>query len=152
MLVESVFQYRTLTGKCELGCGLDWEEIETLAHIEHAFASQDRRSGRRFQRQRVQLDGFVRGDRIHDPISIVEIGPGGLVCRNAPFIARGEEVEVVIDLGTFSYRFRARGVWLKDDAEDYRVGLQFIGMPVRLHRVQLSEHQRDVIDQIAAAA
>ena len=30
MLVEIVFQYRALLGKSELGCGLDWDEIEQL--------------------------------------------------------------------------------------------------------------------------
>jgi hypothetical protein len=43
-------------------------------------------------------------------------------------------------------------VWLKDDGEDYRVGLAFVGMPVLLHNVQLSDHVRDVIDRISAAA
>ncbi len=37
-MVETVFQYRTLIGKCELGCGLDWDEIDLVGRIEHAFA------------------------------------------------------------------------------------------------------------------
>ena len=37
MLVEVVFQYRTLLGKCELGVGLDWDEIDQVTAIEHAF-------------------------------------------------------------------------------------------------------------------
>ena len=165
MLVETVFQYRTLIGKCELGCGLEWAEIEELAQIEHAFAAPkterdglrsargvDRRSGRRFRREKVQLAGFLRGDRINDPVAIAELGPGGLICRNAPFIARGEQVEVVLDVGNHSYRFHARGVWLKDDGDDYRVGLAFVGMPVRLHAVQVRRHVADVIDKIARAA
>jgi len=152
MLVETVFQYRTLIGKCELNCGLEWDEIETLSQIEHAFASRDPRSARKFRREKIAMSGIVRGDRINDPIDITELGPGGLVCRKAPFIARGEEVEIVIDLDDQVYRFRARGVWLKDDGDDYRVGLAFIGMPVRLHKVQLSRHTRDVIDHISRAA
>ena len=45
MLVDIVFQYRTLLGKCDLGCGLDWDEIEQMTGIEEAFAptSDDRR-------------------------------------------------------------------------------------------------------------
>jgi hypothetical protein len=151
MVVEAVFQYRTLLGKCELGHGLDWDEIELLAQIEQAFAPRDRR-GRKFRRERVQLEAFLRGDGIHDRVELIELGPGGFVIRQAPFIARGESVELVIELGSHSYRFRATGVWLKDDEEDYRAGLAFVGMPVRLHRVQLSVHKRDVIDKIAAAA
>jgi hypothetical protein len=94
----------------------------------------------------------VRGDRINDPIEIIELGPGGLVCRRAPFIARGEEVEIVIESGEHSYRFRAVGVWLKDDAEDYRVGLRLIGMPVCLHNVRLRRHERDLVDRIVSQA
>ena len=156
MLVEIVFRYRTLIGKCELGVGLDWDEIELVSEIERSFTPgpADRRSrhGRRFLRHPVKLEGIVRGDRINDPIEVLELGPGGLVLRRAPFIARGEEVEIVIDEGDRSYRFRARGVWLRDDGEDYRCGLQLVGMPVCLTRVQLSKHEADVIDRIAAAA
>jgi hypothetical protein len=37
MVVEVVFQYRTLIGKCELGVGLDWDEIERVTAIESIF-------------------------------------------------------------------------------------------------------------------
>ncbi len=157
MLVEAIFQYRTLIGKCELGVGLEWDEIEKVGIIESAFepTKDDRRSGmkgRRFRRETVALTALMRGDRINDRIDLVEIGPGGLVCRNAPYVARGEQVEIVIDDGERSYRFRAQGVWLKDDGDDYRVGLKLIGMPVCLHKVAISEHQLDVVDKLAAAA
>lgn len=156
MLVDIVFQYRTLVGKAELGCGLNWDEIDQVSQIEYAFrpGADDRRmkNGRRFRRDAIRLEALVRGDRINDRVEIVEIGPGGLVCRQAPFIARGEQVEIVIDIGDDSYRFRAQGVWLKDDGDDYKVGLAFIGMPVRVHSAHISEHQADVIDKIAAAA
>src|SRR6185436_6511820 len=99
--------------------------------------------GRRFRRQLVELTGTMRGDHINDPIDIVEMGPGGLVCRRAPFIARGEIVEVVIDDGDKSYRFRAQGIWLREDGDDYKVGLAFVGMPVCLHKVQISAHNDD---------
>ena len=98
------------------------------------------------------LQGLVRGDRINDRIEITELGPSGLVCRNAPFIARGELVELVIDDGDRSYRLRAQGVWLKDDGEDFEVALAFVGMPVCINRVQVSVHEADVVDKIAAAA
>jgi hypothetical protein len=156
MLVEVIFQYRTLIGKCDLGFGLDWDEIEQINQIESAFAptADDRRmrTGRRFRRETVRVSGVVRGDRIHDRVEVVEIGPGGIVLRGAPYIARGEQVEVTIEDGDRSYRFRAQGVWLRDDDDDYRVGMALVGMPVCLNRVTLSEHRVDVIDKIAAAA
>ena len=151
MLVETVFQYRTLLGKSDLGCGLDWDEIELVTRIEEAFAT-DRKDGRRFRRQVIEVSALMRGDMINDRVEIIELGPGGLVCRHAPFVARGEIVELVIEDGDNSYRFRARGVWLRDDGEDYRVGLAFVGMPVCLHKVQISAHHADVVDKIANAA
>jgi hypothetical protein len=94
----------------------------------------------------------IRGDQINDAVDVVELGPGGLVVSGAPFIARGEQIEIVIEEGEYSYRFRAQGKWLKDDGEDYRVGLQFIGMPVRLHKVALRTHPPDVVDRMLASA
>lgn len=152
MLLETVFDYRTLIGKCDLGVGLDWSEIEHVMRIEDAFMTAviDRR--RRFSRQEVDLTAIIRGNEINDRVYITELGPGGLVCEESPFITKGEQVEIVIDDGEYSYRFRARGVWQREDGENYRIGLQFIGMPVRLHKVQISEHTQDVVDKISAAA
>src|SRR5512144_1935585 len=154
MLVEVVFQYRTLIGKCDLGVGLDWDEIEQVTAIESAFepTSDDRRmkAGRRFRREATKLTARLRGDRINDRVEVVEIGPGGVVVRNAPFVAHGEQVELVLDAGDCSYRFCAQGVWLKDDGDDYRVGLALVGMPVCLHTVATSRHEIDVVDRIAA--
>jgi hypothetical protein len=152
-MLEDVFQYRTLIGKCELGVGLEWDEIELVTTLESRFepAPHDK-PGRKFRRQAVRMAGVMRGDRIHDRIDIVELGLGGMVVRNAPYIARGEHIEVVIDIGEMSYRFRAKGVWLKDDGDDYKVGLELVGMPVCLHKVAVSAHHADVVDQIAAAA
>jgi hypothetical protein len=152
MVVETIFQYRTLIGKCELGIGLDWDEIEQVTAIERDFVRDTGRNGRRYKRTAVELRGIVRGDRINDRVDVVELGPGGLVCRHAPFIARGEVVELVLDLADRSYRFRAIGKWLKDDGDDYQIGLAFIGVPLCLHIEQVSAHEFDLVDQINAAA
>jgi len=156
MLLDVIFQYRTLVGKCELGVGLEWDEIEQVTAIESRFAptADDRRSkhGRRHRREATRLSAVMRGDRINDRVDVIELGPGGLVCRNAPYVAKGEHVEIVIEQGDTSYRFRAHGVWLKDDGDDFRVGLALVGMPVALHKVAISEHQLDVVDKLAAAA
>lgn len=156
MLVEVVFQYRTLVGKCDLGVGLDWDEIEQVTAIESAFepTSDDRRMsvGRRFRREPTKMTALLRGDRINDRVDVVEIGPGGVVVRNAPFVAHGEQVELVMEDGDKSYRFRAQGVWMKEDGDDYRVGLALVGMPVCLRTVAVSRHEADLVDRIAAAA
>lgn len=156
MLVEVVYQYRTLIGKCELGVGLDWDQIAEVTAIESAFepTADDRRmkAGRRFRREPIRLNALLRGDRINDRVELIEIGPGGAVVRNAPFVAHGEQVELVMEIGDLSYRFSAQGVWMKDDGDDYRVGLELIGMPVCLHTVATSRHEADLVDRIAAAA
>ncbi len=152
MLVETIFQYRTLIGKSELGCGLDWDEIETITEVEHAFVADRGKSGRRFRREAIELKGLLRGDCIHDRVDIVELAPGGLVCRNAPFITRGELIEIVIELGDGrSFRFHARGVWVSPDGDNFKVGLVFIGVPICLHQVQLSAPAINIVDQISAA-
>ena len=154
--VEVISQYRTLIGKCELGVGLDWDEIEQITGIEAAFAptDDDRRMavGRKFRRESIAIKGLLRGDKINDRVDITEIGPGGLVIRHAPYVACGEQVELVIEVGTDSFRFTARGVWMREDGDDYRVGLAFIGMPVAVHRAAVRAHTADLVDQIAAAA
>jgi hypothetical protein len=150
--LERVFRYRVLLAKCELRLGLDWDEIEELANLERAFAPRETGRGRRFRREAVALEGIVRGTQLNDRVAITELGAGGLVCRHAPFIARGEQVEIVIDKGGRSYRFRAEGVWLKDDGDDYKVGLVLVGMPLCLHRHAISRHEVDLVDRIALAA
>jgi len=72
--------------------------------------------------------------------------PAGVVVRGAPFVAHGEHVEIVIEHGDRSFRFSAEGVWLKDDGDDYRVGLALIGMPVCLHSVAVSRHEADLVE------
>jgi hypothetical protein len=154
MLVDVVFQYRSLIGKCELGVGLEWDDIEQVTLIESTFepTADDRRmkTGRRFRREQVKMTALLRGDRINDRVELIELGPGGAVVRNAPYVARGELVELVIEQDDKSYRFRAKGVWLKDDNDDYRVGLELIGMPVCLHKVSLSKPD-EMLDKLAAA-
>lgn len=157
MLVRTVFQYRLLLGKCELGVGLDWEEIEAVSALEAAFApdGEDLRThvGRKYRRQVVGITAHLRGDRINDRVEITEIGPGGVLIRNAPYIARGELVELMVDEGDVTYRFCAHGVWLREDGDDYRVGLRLVGLPVCIHRVSVSaKHDEDVIERIGVAA
>ncbi|CAN5904317.1 hypothetical protein BH11MYX2_BH11MYX2_19030 [soil metagenome] len=155
-MIEIVFHYRTLIGKCELGVGLEWDEIGQVNAIEAAFAptADDCRmkSGRRFCRESAKISALLRGDRIHDRVDLVEMCPGGFVVRGAPFISRGECIEVIVDDGDYSYRFSAQGVWLKEDGDDYKVGLMLQGMPVRLHKQTISAHAHDIVDEIPAAA
>lgn len=152
LTLETVFQYRTLIGKCELGVGLEWEDIQLVTQMEARFQNPTR-DGRRFRREAVKMSALLRGNRINDRVDVIELGPGGLVVRNAPYVARGELVEIVIEIGEASYRFSAKGVWLKDDGDDFRVGLALVGMPVCLRKVAVSRpSDDDIVEKIQAAA
>lgn len=134
--LDDVYQYRLLLGKCASGAGLSFDEIETLTALEAAFAEDrgPRSDGRRFRREAVSLPAVVRGGKLHDAVHVGDIGPGGMVCENAPYADVGTAVEIVIDdveLG-LTYRFKARVQWLREDGDDYALGFEWTGTPVLL--------------------
>src|SRR5215212_7352620 len=56
VMLETVFQYRTLLGKCDLGVGLEWDEIEEVTRIESMFETTiGERRGRRYRRTSVRM-------------------------------------------------------------------------------------------------
>jgi len=154
-MLDLVFEYRRLIGKCELGMGLDLDEIEQLTGLEQRLLADaefdDDGRPSVVPRAMVSLPAIVRGDQINDRVELIELGPGGMVCRNAPFIARGERIDVVVELADRSYHFSGVGAWLCDDGDDYKVSIVFVGIPVCVHHVQVSPHEPDVIDEIADA-
>ena len=164
-LLDLVFRYRTLLGKCELAIGLSFDEIEEMGDLEAIFEAtescleQHRR--RRFRRSPVAMAALLRGARYNDHVKITQLGAGGFECRNAPYVEEGSLVEVVIDVEDHSYRFSARAVWLRDDGADYRVAFAFEGIPVLVQGVQPGmrkpavEHNKlmeTIYQQLSAAA
>lgn len=153
LALDLVYQYRKLVGKCEAGLGLDVDEILTLTTIESAFAPdpQSRPDERRFRRDRVDTTCRVRGiPGLNDRVRMTEIGPGGLVCRHAPYVDEGAIVEVVIDDGevNLSYRFYARVAWMREDVgDDFALGLEFVGLPLLVHYGPV-EHSEDAVDRV----
>lgn len=133
-MVEAIFRYRSLIGKCELGCGLTWEEIDQLTAMERAFLVHPfGGTGRISRRAKVSLHGVIRGDGLDDRVEITELGIGGLLCKQAPWIACGAVIELVIDVADRSYRFRAISTAVDDDGDDYQVEMVFVGVPVCLN-------------------
>jgi PilZ domain len=147
-LLDTVFRYRTLLGKCELGIGLSFDEIDEMCSVEALFASADRgySPARRYRRSAVAMTALIRGDKYHDLVKVVVLGAGGLECRGAPFIEEGSHVELFLDVGDHSYRFCARAVWMRDDGNDYRVAFAFEGIPVLVQSLQTSK-----VDSITAS-
>ncbi|MBL8622067.1 MAG: PilZ domain-containing protein [Myxococcales bacterium] len=134
--LDRVYQYRLLLGKAASGAGLTFDEIEALTALEAAFAEDASPAvdGRRFRREHVRLPAVVRGGKLHDAITVDDIGPGGMVCGRAPYAEIGSAVEIIIDdveLG-LTYRFKARVQWTREDGDDYLLGFAWTGTPVLL--------------------
>jgi hypothetical protein len=139
-VLDVVFQYRRLVGKCASGRGLEIDEIDELTAIEARFVPGDddlrAREGRRFCRERVDFQALLKGGPLNDEVRVTEMSPGGLVCRSAPYAEEGQTLEVVIDdtQRALSYRFKATVQWLKDDVgDDFQLGLELVGTPVLVH-------------------
>jgi hypothetical protein len=140
-MLDLVYQYGVLLGKCVSGEGLDLDEIERMIDLEATFAAgeDDRRAaeGRRFRRERVSMPAVLRGGELHDAVTIAELTLGGLVCTAAPYAEVGAIVDLTIDDHDTrrSYRFKGRVAWVGDDADDdYRLGVELIGAPVMIRR------------------
>jgi hypothetical protein len=147
-IVGLVFQYRTLLGKCELGTGLDFDEIDELSGLESQFRAGE---GRKFHREPVVIGALLRGIDINDRVAVHDVSPGGAMVSGAPYTSEGDVVEVVIDADQVSYRFKAIVQWVRDDGDDYQVGLAFIGLPVRLSYGPASDAVAEsIVHRIAA--
>ena len=150
LALDLVYQYRKLLGKCEAGLGLNVDEIIELTALEAAFAAEHD-DERRHRRDRVEATCRLRGaPGLNDRVRLTEIGPGGLVCRQAPYVEEGTTVEVVIDDAELelSYRFFARVAWMREDVgDDFAIGLQLFGAPLLIHYGP-TEHVEDAVDRI----
>jgi hypothetical protein len=138
-MLDLVYEYRLMLGKCASGVGLSLDEIERMTLLEAWFEAgeDDRRAaeGRRFRREPVCLTAVLRGGALHDAVTIAEITLGGLVCLGAPYAEVGALVDLAIaDPDALrSYRFKGRVRWIGDDGElDYRLGIELVGAPVMI--------------------
>jgi hypothetical protein len=157
LALDLVYQYRKLLGKCEAGLGLDVDEIISLSALEAAYAPDPRArpDERRFRRDRVDTTCRLRGAQgLNDRVRLAEIGPGGMVCRQTPYVEEGAVLEIVIDDAemNLSYRFQGRVAWLREDVgDDFAIGLELIGVPLLVHYGPV-EHAEDAVDKVAEAS
>ncbi|HVV83117.1 MAG TPA: PilZ domain-containing protein [Kofleriaceae bacterium] len=136
-MLDLVYEYRVLLGKCSSGAGLTMDEIERLTNLEAAFEAgeDDRRAhdGRKFRRERVSLPAVVRGGDLHDAVTVAELTLGGMVLHGAPYAETGAIIDLAIDDASAhrSYRFKGRVQWVGDDTnDDYRLGIELTGAPI----------------------
>src|SRR5262245_36209960 len=113
--VALVYQYRQLTGRCDAGTGLDFDEIDTLTTVESMLAqppigANDLRTicasgdapgdasgdapGDASGDAPESFAAVLRGPRMNDDVTIVNLGPQGCVCRHAPYADEGVTVEL----------------------------------------------------------
>lgn len=138
--LDLVYRYRMLMGKCDAGQGLGFDEIDEVITLESMFtvdraADTDLWACRRaFARDQVELSATLRNKKLGDTVRVVDLGPGGMVCRAVPYVEKGDRVEILFDdaeLGV-SYRFGAVVAWVDEDGDDYTCGLELRGTPLLL--------------------
>lgn len=134
--VALVYQYRQLVGRCDSGTGLDFDEIDTLTSVESMLDAQPPIGVSDWRTADVSgsFAAVLRGPRMNDDVDIVNLGPQGCVCRNAPYADEGVTVELVImdSEASVSYRFKAQVMWLDEDGDDFVLGLEFVGVPLQV--------------------
>lgn len=162
--VALVYQYRQLKGRCEAGTELDFDDIDTFTAVESVLATQPPIGADDWRTAEAQetFRAVLRGPRLDDDVDIVNLGPYGCVCRNAPYADEGVTVELVIadSEAAVSYRFKALVTWLDDDGDDFALGLSFVGVPLQVRYAtarELTDPGDDVLapigsptDQVAA--
>lgn len=158
--VALVYQYRQLTGRCDSGTGLDFDEIDTLTTVESMLTVQPPIGADDWRTADAPepVAAVLRGPRMNDDVDIVNLGPEGCVCRNAPYADEGVTVELMIgdSEASVSYRFKAQVTWLDDDGDDFALGLAFVGVPLQVRYAsarELSEPGQVIAspsDQVAA--
>ncbi len=152
-LLDLVFRYRTLLGKCELALGLTLEEVDEMDALDAMLTAPDPSTSpyrRRFRRSPVAMAALLRGAKYNDHVKLTQLSAGGFECRGAPYVEEGTRVEIVVDVEKHSYRFSARAVRLRDDGADYRVAFSFEGIPVLVQGAQPLRKPSDSSNKLMA--
>jgi hypothetical protein len=133
--LDLVYQYRLLAGKCETS-GLTMDQIDLLNAIEALFrldAPAESAQPGGLASERVDLAASLRARGHDDRVTISNLAPSGVVCRNVPYLEVGDTVELIVDdiECSLSYRFKGRVSWVRDD-DDSSVGIELLGVPLLL--------------------
>ncbi|HET6612934.1 MAG TPA: hypothetical protein VFG83_13130 [Kofleriaceae bacterium] len=137
VVLEMVYRYRQLCGRCEAGLGLDMDEVMEITAIESRFsctAGGEWSDQRQFSRTPVTLSGRLSSRRFNDPIQVTDLGPGGMVIADAPYLERGDTVEIAVGQKAGCFRFVAEVAWIREDGPSTRTGLSLRGIPLLLRQ------------------
>ncbi len=79
--------------------------------------------------------GLLRARRFCDPVKVASIGPNGILLAGCPWVEVGDPIELSIDLGDASYRFKGTVRWTGEDLQgDLDVAVTVVGIPVMLRK------------------
>ena len=135
-VLELVYRYRQLMGRCETGAGMDFDQIDALAAVEAQLPAPPAIDASDWLGHQIPTAArtVLRGPRLDDEVSLINLGPVGCVCRRAPYAEEGTTVELIIGDSRIAacYRFKASVAWLADDEDDFALGLRFVGVPVQM--------------------
>lgn len=139
-LLHAIYEYRTLLMQAYFyGDALDVKRRVKLSGLDRSLSLMTNPTSpheREFKRVTCRMSaglfdggGWIRG-------RAVNLSAGGVCLRNAAALPSHPIVTLRVD-GPCDYRFPARMVWFaRDNEDDWRIGLVFVGAPVELRRRQ----------------
>jgi hypothetical protein len=144
-VVDDVYRYRALRGRCESGGELSMDDIHQLEAIEP-----------RLHHTSIELPAIIRTRRFADPVRVVAIGPAGFVLAGCPWVDIDDVIELAVENADVCYQFKGKVTWTGDDAQgDLDVIATFVGVPLVLRRGPRSRNAprslAETIDQQIAA-
>ncbi len=139
-LLEMVFEYRRLLARAEATNGnLSPQTQDRLRALENLFGQEPAESGarpRRHARCDVRRPATLKvGDRVQ-PVSVVNLGGGGVCVSPAPNLGAGETavLRVVGEDQRTVYHYPLRANWASRDEQTSQMGMPFVGRPRALDR------------------
>jgi hypothetical protein len=131
-LLEQLYEYRRLLGRCGSDDGLEMGEIQQLAALDAQLAaSLDQPRPR-------DVIAVVRGASSDDRVKLVDLCHTTMTIAACPFLDIGAKLDVMIDdeERALSYRFKARVLRFELDGSGNRITLELVGAPLLLRRRQ----------------
>lgn len=135
-LLQLVFEYRRLLAKSDAIAGsLRPPASRRLKALEKLFGKEPAQAGsdraRRFARCELRLPATVRvNDRVQ-PVSLVNLGGGGVCVSPAPNLQAGEIalLRIVAEDQSKVYQYQVRQCWASHTGTASQMGMPFVGIP-----------------------
>jgi hypothetical protein len=131
-ILALVYEYRRLLARRELmGGDLSDESKRRLDSLERMLGEPTTDSKRQHARSEVLIPAtLLQGHRVQ-PVSIIDVGGGGVRVSPAPTIRPGEKATIrIVDGDTGSvYHYPVVVKWYLRNSEESSMGMPFVGAP-----------------------